>query len=313
MTCAGVDLGGTKIEAVVFGDDHAPVAQARYPTPESGGPRAVVEAIAAATRDAAASVGGVEGLAGVGVGSPGVVDTEAGTVTSARNLPDWEGTYPLGPALSEELGGLRVRVGNDVAVALEAELALGAGLTHSSFLGVWWGTGVGGSLFLNGSRLPGGEFGHTVVRWGGARCGCGRRGCLEAYAGRGSMERRARRLADKGAKTDLFKIARRRERERLTSGVWARALEEGDRVAERLIADAIEAIGIGAASIRNLIEYDAVVLGGGLGTRFADTAPERIAAAMQPQLFVPERAPAVVPAALGDLGGAVGAARLVSG
>lgn len=260
---------------------------------------------------AAAAVGGLETLAGVGVGSPGIVDTEAGTVSSARNLSEWEGSVPLAPRLSEALDGLPVRVGNDVAVALEAEVALGAGRAYPSFLGVWWGTGVGGSLVLDGRRIPGGELGHMVVRIGGARCGCGRRGCVEAYAGRGSMERRARRLADRGARTELFRIAGKRERERLTSGVWARALEEGDELAERLIDRAVRALAAGAASIRNLIEYDAVVLGGGLGTRFADTAPQWIADAMQPHLFVPERAPAVVAAEHGELGGAIGAARLV--
>ena len=312
MPRGGIDLGGTKIEVVILDDGERPVAQSRHPTPAAGGPPAIVEAIAGAVREAAAAVGGVEALAGVGVGSPGVVDTEAGTVSSARNLSDWEGTFPLGPKLSDALGGLPVRVGNDVAVALEAEVALGAGRTHPSFLGVWWGTGVGGSLVLDGRRLPGGELGHTVVRMGGARCGCGRRGCLEAYAGRGSMERRARQLADRGAKTELFRIARKRERERLTSGVWAKALEEGDELAARLIERAVRALAAGAASIRNLIEYDAVVLGGGLGTRFADTAPQRIAEAMQAHLFVPERAPAVVSAELGDLGGAIGAARLLA-
>lgn len=311
MARGGVDLGGTKIEALILDDGDRPLGQSRHPTPVTGGPQAIVEAIAAALREAAAGVGGVEALAGVGVGSPGIVDREAGTVSSARNLSAWEGEYPLGTSLSEALSGLPVRVGNDVAVALEAEVALGAGRTYSSFLGVWWGTGVGGSLVLDRRPLPGGELGHMVVRIGGARCGCGRRGCVEAYAGRGSMERRARRLVDRGAKTDLFSIARKRKRERLTSGVWAKALEDGDELAGRLIDRAVAALAAAAASICNLIEYDAVVLGGGLRTRFADAAPHWIADAMQPHLFVPERAPAVVPAELGELGGAIGAARLV--
>jgi glucokinase len=125
------------------------------------------------------------------------------------------------------------------------------------------------------------------------------------------MERRARRLVDRGAKTDILSNARKRKRERLTSGVWAKALEDGDELAGRLIDRAVAALAAAAASICNLIEYDAVVLGGGLRTRFADAAPHWIADAMQPHLFVPERAPAVVPAELGELGGAIGAARLV--
>ena len=308
---AGIDLGGTKIEAIVLDDRDAVVATARHPTPQTGGAEAIVAAMGDAVREAAAAVGGVAALKGVGVGSPGLVDQEAGTVARAGNLSDWEEPFPVAQRLSGLLG-VPVRLGNDVAVALDAEIALGAGREHPSFLGVWWGTGVGGSLVLDGRRIPGGEFGHMVIRLRGALCGCGRHGCIEAYAGRGSMERRARLLQERGVKTELFKIAKKRERTVLTSGVWEKALEEGDAVAARLIERAICALAAGAASVRNLVEIDAVVLGGGLGTRFGTGAAERIAAAMQPHLFVPDRAPAVVPAALGDQGGAIGAARLVT-
>src|SRR5207245_6857389 len=97
MARGGIDLGGTKIEAVILDDGERPVAQSRHPTPVEGGPPAIVEAIAGALREAAAAVGGVEGLAGVGIGSPGIVDTEAGTVSGAANLSDWAGTSPPGP------------------------------------------------------------------------------------------------------------------------------------------------------------------------------------------------------------------------
>ena len=94
---------------------------------------------------------------------------------------------------------------------------------------------MGGGLVLNGEPWDGrgaaGELGHVVVKIDGAQCTCGRRGCMEAYAGRGSMEIRARRLHKRGRKTDLFKIMEKRGRTRLTSGVWARALEAEDELA----------------------------------------------------------------------------------
>jgi glucokinase len=311
----GLDLGGTKIEAVIVDDEYRVVAQARRPTPTSGGPPAVVEELAAAIGAAAATtdVQPVE-LAGVGVGSPGVVDPAAGTVARAKNLPDWEEAFPLADKLGEALG-VPVRLGNDVAVAVEAEAALGSGREHRSFLGLWWGTGVGGAIFVNGARWQGrgaaGEIGHTVVRIGGARCGCGRRGCVEAYAGRGAMEARARRAHEKGMETDLFRIMERKNRTRLTSGVWEEALERGDELAERLLTRAVQALGAGAASAVNLTDVEAIVIGGGLGTRLADPFVDRIREAMQPHLFRDDVPPAVHPAALGDLGGAIGAARLV--
>jgi glucokinase len=312
MARGGIDLGGTKIEAVIVDDADTPLAQARRPTPTSGGPESVTAELAVALREAAKSAGvEVGALAGVGVGSPGEADGEAGTIANARNLPDWIEPFPLAATLGEALG-VPVRVGNDVAVAVEAEAALGAGRSYRRFLGLWWGTGVGGTIVVDGQRWPGGEFGHMVVRLGGARCPCGRRGCVEAYAGRGAMEARARRAAKRGAKTELFRLMEKRGRTRLTSGVWEQALADGDKLADRLVERAIGALGAGAASARNLVEIDAVVLGGGLGTRLGAGAAERIRAAMLPHLFADDKPPAVVPAELGDLGGAIGAARLVS-
>ena len=147
---------------------------------------------------------------------------------------------------------------------------LGAGRTYSSFLGVWWGTGVGGAIVLDGKlwlgRGSAGELGHIVVKLGGRRCPCGRRGCLEAYAGRAAMERTARKAEDAGTKTKLFSIMKKRERVRLTSGVWQTALAEEDKLARSLIDEAVEALGAGVGSVQNLLDLDAVVVGGGLGS-----------------------------------------------
>jgi glucokinase len=311
----GIDLGGTKIEAIVVEERQDVRGTSRRETPRSGGPPDVVRELAGALREAceAASVEPAE-LAGVGVGSPGQVDTADGTVSRASNLPGWSGTFPLADALGKELG-VRVAVGNDVRVAVEAERQLGAGRTYRSFLGAWWGTGIGGGVVLDGrlwlGRGSAGELGHMVVRLGGARCPCGRRGCIEAYAGRAAMEARARRAVEKGAKTDLFELMKKRNRDRLTSGVWAAALERDDELAARLIDRAVAALGAGIASVINLLDLEGVVVGGGLGTRFGESAAERIAKAMEPHLFVPDRPPAVVTSELADDGGALGAALLV--
>jgi glucokinase len=150
----------------------------------------------------------------------------------------------------------------------------------------------------------------VVVR-DGERCPCGRFGCMEAYAGRGAMEARARRAQDEGRKTDLFELMRKRGRTRLTSGVWARALKHGDRLAEELVEDAVAALGAGVASAVNLLDVEAVVIGGGLGDRLGQPYVDRIVAAMEPHLFSDDRPPAVRLNELGDFGGALGAARLV--
>ena len=309
----GVDLGGTKIQTVVLRGDGDVLGEAREQTPTSGGPEAVTEAVASAVREAAKAAGLEAGaLAAVGVGSPGEVDGRAGTVAQARNLPDWDGTFPLAERLGEALG-TRIALANDVQAATQAEVELGAGRAYRSLLGVFWGTGVGGAVVVDGrpwlGRGAAGEIGHTVVKIGGRRCGCGRLGCLEAYAGRGSMERKARRLVEQGDRhTDLFEIMEKRGRTRLTSGVWARALDRNDKLATHLIDQAVEALGAGIASAVNLLDVEAVIIGGGLGTRLGQPYVQRIRDAMMPHLFVDERPPAIHLAALGDLGGAIGAA-----
>ncbi|MBV8431563.1 MAG: ROK family protein [Solirubrobacterales bacterium] len=312
---AGVDLGGTKIEVIVVNAAHGVLGSARRPTPTQGGPADVAAAIADAVRQAA-SAAGVEtsSLSGIGIGSPGLVDDATGVVSSARNLPGWDGSFPLGATLTSELG-TEVCVGNDVQVATEAEFHLGAGRGYESLLGVFWGTGVGGGLILEGKPWLGrggaGEIGHMVVKIDGALCTCGRRGCMEAYAGRGAMEARARRWVERGRQTDLFHLMKERGRDRLTSAIWAQALQRGDKVATEIIDKAVGALGAGVASAINLIDVPAVIIGGGLGVRFGEPFANRIAEAMLPHLFHDEHPPDVRVAGLGDLGGAIGAALLV--
>jgi glucokinase len=307
----GIDLGGTKIQAIVADESHTVLGQARRDTPRDSGPPGVAAEMTEAMRAACEAAGiDTDSLAGVGVGSPGAIDAEAGTVARAGNLPDWDDPFPLGPALTEQLG-TKVFLGNDVDVAVAAEYELGAGRAVSSLLGVFWGTGVGGGIILDGKQWTGrgaaAEIGHMVVKPGGRRCPCGRRGCMEAYAGRGAMEARARKLVKKDHKTSLFTIMEKRKKERLASSVWEIALKDGDRMATALVDEAIHAIGVATASAVNLLDVEMVVVGGGLGTRLGAPYVQRIEEAMMPHLFVSSRPPAVRVAALGDLGGAIGA------
>jgi glucokinase len=312
----GIDLGGTKIQTAIVDAGGDVLGEARHPTPTSGGPQDVADAMAAALREAA-SAAGVEpsALEGIGVGSPGDADGRTGVVSGARNLPGWGGSFPLGETLAKALGA-PVRVGNDVQVATEAEFHLGAGREFQSLIGVFWGTGVGGGIVLDGKpwlgRGAAGEIGHMVVKRGGAKCPCGRKGCMEAYAGRSAMEAEARREHKEGAKTDLFKLMEKHGKDRLTSGIWERAIEHGDHLAEKLIDRAIEALGTGVASAVNLLDPEAVIVGGGLGVRFGERYMEPLTKEMAKHLFVDERPPAVRVASLGDLGGAIGASLLVS-
>jgi glucokinase len=309
----GIDLGGTKIQAVVVDGRGTVRGQYREPTPAGGSAELVVTAMAAAMRGAATAAKlRTSQLDGVGVGSPGAIDAVAGTVAAPPNLP-WHDAYPIGPELSRTLGA-PVSIDNDVRVATRAEFELGAGRPYRSLLGVFWGTGVGGGIILDGvpwnGRGAAGEIGHTVIRSGGAPCRCGRRGHVEAYAGRASMEERARRMIDRGTKSVLLSIMESRGRDRMTSGVWSRALEHGDKLAHHLVDRAVDALATGIASACTLLDVEAVIVGGGLGVRLGQPYVERIAARVRPQVFLRERPPEILLATLGDLGGAIGASLL---
>ena len=310
----GIDLGGTKIQTVVVSARNKVLGEARRPTPTKGGPEDVAKAMAETLREAAGQAG-VEtaDLAGVGVGSPGDANEETGIVSGARNLPGWEGSFPLAEKLA---GDLRtpVKVGNDVQVAVDGEFRLGAGKPYKSVLGAFWGTGVGGGLILGGKpwlgRGAAGEIGHVVIRRGGPKCSAGHPGCMEAYTGRASMEAEARRLEKKGEKTKLFEIMEEHGRDRLTSGVWERALKKGDPVAAHLLERGTKALGEGLSAAINLLDPEAVIIGGGMGTRFGEQYMPHIKKSMAPYLFAPESPPPMLLASLGDLSGAIGAALL---
>jgi glucokinase len=167
-------------------------------------------------------------------------------------------------------------------------------------------------MVVDGRILEGrgsaGEIGHLCSKPGGRRCICGLYGCVEAYAGRAALEERARTLA-KERETVLFELMEKRGRDRLTSGVWLRALEAGDKVAEELIGRAVQALGVGIGAAVTLLDVEAVVIGGGLGERIGADWLSRIEAAAGEHTFFRERATFRL-AELGDLGGAIGATLL---
>lgn len=307
----GLDLGGTKIQAVAIRRGATVIGAARRDTPHRGGPEAVTAALADAAREVVATAGAeLSEVRGIGVGSPGAIDAVAGTISQVANIEGWDEHFALGPRLSAELG-VPVTIGNDVNVAVEAERRYGAGRGFRSFLGVFWGTGVGGGIVMDGKLVKGrgsaGEIGHVCARPDGRRCACGLRGCVEAYAGRGALEERARA---RKRKTVLFELQKKRGRDRLTSGVWLRALDAGDEVARELLDEAVDALGVGIGSAVTLLDVEAVIVGGGLGERLGPTWLGRIEKAARPHTFF--RTPPVFRLAeLGDMGGAIGASLLV--
>lgn len=314
-TVGGVDLGGTKIAAAVVGPDDSILASARRPTPTRGAPIDVAAAVAETMQEAAGAAGlETSELGGIGIGFPGSVDRASGIASRAGNLPGWDGDFGLGQYLEQGLG-TTVRLGNDVQVGTMAEYRLGAGQGFGSVLGVFWGTGVGGGLILAGrpwlGRGRAGEIGHTLVRRGGARGPNGLRGTVEAYAGRKAMELKARKEVAKGRKTILFDVMEEKGKSSLTSSVWAKAWRKEDELARDLLSRAVTALSAGIGSAVNLIDPEAVVIGGGLGVRFGETLVPKVIEGTGKYLLEPDQPPVMAGAALGDDGGVLGASLLV--
>ena len=278
MQVVGVDVGGTNIEVGLVGDDHEVTERGKTDTPD-GGPEAVLDAIAALLED-------LDGEpSAIGLGIPGVV--HEGRALTVPNLPNWGEPVDLVSALTDRTG-LPVVLGNDANVGLLGEWLAGAAKPgRDDVLGVWLGTGVGGGLVLDGrpylgARGAAGEVGHVVVRQGGQLCSCGRRGCVEAYAGRRSMEAAVAAQVAAGRPSSLDSVRRDKGKAAATSGVWEDVLADGDEVANEVFATGIEALGAGIGSVLNVLDVDLVVVGGGLVEKLGSDLTDRIGAATRP-------------------------------
>lgn len=312
MATIGVDLGGTNIAAAEVRDGTAH-HHAKIATPTTGR-----DDLIAAIADTVTGIahGHDLDIDAVGIGAPGVVDPVHGVLRSAPNIHIDEEALALAALVGTALADaghpdVTVRVDNDVNVAARGEWLHGAGQGHDNLLAVWWGTGLGGGLIIDGQVRTGatgsaGEIGHTTYMADGRRCGCGHRGHVEAYAGRAAMEAEARRRHAAGEPTKLVELA---GDGRMKSRHWAEALEAGDVTAASLLDQGAAAIGVGIASAVTLLDVDLVVLGGGLGTRLGEPWARRIRNVARDRVFGHADIDVVL-SALGDDAGVIGAAAL---
>jgi glucokinase len=307
----GIDLGGTKILAGVIGARNEILGRAKRPTPATEGGDAILRAIVEAADEALGAAGLTRGdVAGVAVGSPGPLDPETGVIFFSSNIQVKD--FALGPLLSGVLNK-PVMLQNDVRVGGYGEFHLGAGAAYQNMIAAFVGTGIGGCLVRHGEIIQGatgnaGELGHIIVKAGGPRCGCGRRGCMEALASRTAITRRIHKSIQKGASTSLReKILRKGGR--LKSGDLAEAMQQGDPVANKEVRRAAYFLGLGLGSLMNVFGPEVVVIGGGVTAALGDTWVDLVRiTARETCLVDPSNRIQIVPAALGDDSGMLGAA-----
>jgi glucokinase len=318
----GVDLGGTKIMAAVVNVATGEVVGSdRKRTRAERGAAFLVERLNDVVGGALAKARVKPGnVAAIGIGAAGQVDRASGVLISAPNLANDTANLPLADEVRRRFG-VPVVIGNDVEVAAIGELRFGAGRDGASFLCVFVGTGIGGGLVLDGQLYRGatgtaGEIGHIVVAAGGRHCGCGHRGCLEAYASRTAITRTLLGELQRGRPSVLRDLLDGAEPgadgAALRSGMIAQAVAAGDDLTIGVLDEAAEYLGIGLASAVNLVNPRRLILGGGL-IEAVDWFFEAVSRkARQGALPVPGGQIEIVRAGLGDNSGVVGAAMMAS-
>ncbi|MFF6997446.1 ROK family protein [Streptomyces sp. NPDC008313] len=290
-----LDVGGTGMKAALVGADGELLHRARRATGRERGPDAVVATILDFAAELRAHgvrhFGGAPAAAGVAV--PGTVDAERGVAVYSANL-GWR-DLPLRALLSDRLDGVPVALGHDVRTGGLAEGRIGAGQGADRFLFVPLGTGIAGAIGIDGAVEAGahgnaGEIGHVVVRPGGLPCPCGQHGCLERYASASAVSRAwAAACGDPEA----------------DAADCAKAVEDGDKRAVRVWLDAVDALADGLVTALTLLDPRTLIIGGGLAEA-GETLFAPLRAAVELRVTF-QRLPSIVPAALGDSAGCLGA------
>ncbi|MBC8424172.1 ROK family protein [bacterium] len=306
----GADIGGTAVKYVVGGAED-PDRFAGEVRTDTGDVRETFDRLAAAVVDRLPSGAG---LAAAGLACAGIVDPIRGTLGRAPNLPGWE-NRDLAAALREAFGDILGIFANDVNAALAGEARFGAGRGCRDLVMLALGTGVGGAVMVDGRLVTGvhhgaGEIGHMVLDQDGPLCGCGNRGCVEAYAGSYGLLAEARRLAvDPGSGAALSDLVAARG-EALSTRDLSDLAAAGDADAAALFARTGHMLGLAVGNLLNLLDPDKIIIGGGVA-QAGDLllAPCRETAAST-VLCVASRATPIEPAELGPLAAALGASRL---
>ena len=263
---AGIDLGGTKILTLIADASGRIVGQSRAATEAARGPEAVIARIAETTRAAAADAGvALDKIRALGVAAPGPIDTTAGVITDPPNLPGWH-NVPLADVLRERLG-VPALLENDANCQGIAEHQFGAGRGYRHMIFMTISTGIGGGIIIDDELYSGasgaaGEVGHIGIAVDGLSCAAGHPGCLEAYASGTAIAARARAAIAAGGLPRTARLAEHNPP--LSAETVFLAGEQGEAEATALIESAGRYLGIGLATIINVFNPQAIVIGGGL-------------------------------------------------
>jgi glucokinase len=268
----GVDIGGSKVAAGLVtpcGEIHY---HTRIPMLANDGPAAglatVIQAVDRVCAQAAAS-GCKASLRGIGICCPGPLDPKTGVIVNPPNLPCWR-NFPLADEISRKYR-VPVRVDNDANAAALAETLWGAGRGYQNIFFTILGTGIGTGIVFDGRIYHGrtgaaGEGGHVSIDYRGPVCGCGKPGCIEAFAAGPAIAKRAREKLKANAKQGsiLLRLANGRC-ETISAEMVGEAYQQGDSVAVETLRETVELLSLWLGNMIDLLEPDVIIVGGGVG------------------------------------------------
>ena len=309
----GVDLGGTNIAAGLVDENYQIVCKKSVPTGAERAPECIVADMAALCLSLCEEQGvGMAEVVSVGIASPGIANHDTGVVEYANNLPFKQ--FPIGPMLSEKLGGKKVYLENDANAAAWGEAIAGAAKGTSNSVMITLGTGVGGGIIIDGKvysgfNYAGAELGHIVIEHNGRQCSCGRRGCWEAYSSATALIKMTNEKIEECAATGRKTIMA--DAKRISGRTAFDAMRQGDAAGCEVVDMYIAYLVTGLANIVNIFQPEVISLGGGVsgeGQPLIDALLEGIHKEQYGLGIVAE--PKIRIAQLGNDAGIVGAAVL---
>jgi glucokinase len=295
----GVDLGGTNLRVALVSGEGEIVRKIKMPSTKQVFDT-ILNTIAEIKR---------EGVAGIGLGSAGIIDRRHGRIFTSPNLHAIEGTDFVKEI--RERFGLPVVVENDANVAALGEKIAGAGRGFDHFVLLTLGTGIGGGIIHNGKLLNvSAEIGHMSINADAEKCPCGNNGCLENYASARAMTTKAVSMLEKETESILKECCKGSIYKITPEDIYKAALE-GDTLAREILRDAGRFLGVGLANIINIMSPEAIILAGGLIGAWNIYVQEAIREASRRAFRELFEGVKIIPSSLGDDAGIVGAASLV--
>ncbi|MEW5798615.1 MAG: ROK family protein [Bacteroidota bacterium] len=261
----GVDLGGTTVKTGLISADGNILATSKLPTRADENPQAVIEQIKKSISEVLKNTNGAS-VAGIGIGSPGLIQNPGGIVKNPPNMKGWD-VIPLADEIAKEFK-MRVEVDNDANVAAVAESKFGAGKDYPNFLFIIWGTGVGGGVIMNNQIYRGpsggaGEVGHISINYEGLLCNCGTRGCVEAYIGQKYLSNRTIEKLRANPNSKIMEVVGG-DLNKVAPVYISKAAEMGDKLATDILVEAGTLLGVMIGGVMNTLDFRVTVIGGGV-------------------------------------------------